>query len=516
MYCSMKKSIAFLMGVASLFVFTGCAVQPRAILHDQAMKRASEDMDILSHEQEAPTHPVTLYEAMARAIRYNRERRVKVLETALSQHQFDLSQFDMLPKLTTQAGYTGRNPGPASYSESIKTGNVSLEPSKSQDADRRVSDVTFTWNILDFGLSYIRANQQANRHLIALEKERKAVQILISDVRRAWWEALSAQRLLKDIAPLEKRVLQALEVSRTVETKRLKNPLEALDHQRSLLQTLRTLQALKQDFSGIKARLATLMGLSKPGNLVLADPAFTSPLPRIHWELDTMERAALVLRPELNQAQYQQDISRQDVHAALLGVLPNVSLNAGLNWDSNSYLIDNSWLSYGTQISWNLFNVLRAPEALKAAEAKQDIAREQRLAISMVTLMQVHLALADHMDARTFYTLSRDYLQVQTRILKQVQARAGNTQGQAKLIQEELNFIVSQVRRDKAYAKVQDSFGRLLISMGIDPVPAQGNLGDIDALARGIKEHEAAWLEKDLKAYVAPILTQNPGNSDDA
>ena len=79
----------------------------------------------------------------------------------------------MLPSLTASAGYSERN----NYATS-GTSFVNGEPqplgtnpsySISQDKERVTSDIGFSWNILDFGLSYVRAQQQ----MISFNSKRK-------------------------------------------------------------------------------------------------------------------------------------------------------------------------------------------------------------------------------------------------------------------------------------------------------------------------------------------------------
>jgi predicted DNA-binding helix-hairpin-helix protein len=94
---------------------------------------------------------------------------------------------------------------------------------------------------LDFGLSYVRAQQGSDRYLIAKERERKAVHNLMQDVRTAYWRAVSAQRLLDRVEPLASRVSIAIENSRQIELEQLENPLEALQFQRDLLDIQRNL-----------------------------------------------------------------------------------------------------------------------------------------------------------------------------------------------------------------------------------------------------------------------------------
>lgn len=58
---------------------------------------------------DAITGPLSMDEAMARALKYNLDRRAKMMEEALALNQLDVSHFDMLPKLVAQAGYSTRN-----------------------------------------------------------------------------------------------------------------------------------------------------------------------------------------------------------------------------------------------------------------------------------------------------------------------------------------------------------------------------------------------------------------------
>lgn len=55
-----------------------------------------------------------------------------------------------------------RNNDLASSSRSVLTGRQSLEPSTSQDRRRATADLTASWNVLDFGVSYYQAQQQAD------------------------------------------------------------------------------------------------------------------------------------------------------------------------------------------------------------------------------------------------------------------------------------------------------------------------------------------------------------------
>ena len=53
--------------------------------------------------------PLTIEEAIARALKFNLERRVRMLEEAVALGQYEAGRYDMLPKLLAQAGYRSRS-----------------------------------------------------------------------------------------------------------------------------------------------------------------------------------------------------------------------------------------------------------------------------------------------------------------------------------------------------------------------------------------------------------------------
>ena len=64
---------------------------------------------------------IDLYQALAIAIKNNRELRIQVMDSALSQGQINVVKFDMLPKLSANAGYKVLEKHPASTSVSMVT-----------------------------------------------------------------------------------------------------------------------------------------------------------------------------------------------------------------------------------------------------------------------------------------------------------------------------------------------------------------------------------------------------------
>ncbi len=174
---------------ATFLFLAGCAVEPKPLTDAERRAEVQTDLKAMFAGQEPLTHPLSLTEAYQRAVKYNLDRRAKQMEEAVAVDGLGVANMDMLPKLTADAGYLSRSNTLAESSTSILTGQQSLQPSTSTDNNRNITGLGFSWNILDFGVSYFAARQSADRVLIALERRRKVTQNLMRDVRSAYWRS---------------------------------------------------------------------------------------------------------------------------------------------------------------------------------------------------------------------------------------------------------------------------------------------------------------------------------------
>lgn len=488
-------------GVARLFAagtsvlaLAACAIQPEPFSGAETSARVRTDLQAMFYGQEPLSGPLTLHEAMARALAYNLEARLRVMEQAFSQQQLDLAKFDMLPRMAADAGYVGRDNINAASSESVITRRQSLEPSTSQDRDRRVADLNVVWNVLDFGVSWIGAKQQADRTLIAQERRRKVVHNIIQDVRSAYWRAVAAERLLGRIDQLTGRIRQAQASSAEIGARAVSDPIEALSYRRALLDAVRQLETQRRELALAKTELATLINLppTTPIRLAPAGPALGGG--GIPIDVTRMETLALNFRPELREEDYQARISHAEARKALLSLLPGLQLSAGAHADSNGFLVNNNWADYGLKVTWNLMRLLSGPATVAAAEAGEDVAIARRRALSMAVLAQVHVARANYLDAARQYRTATELESLDNQILRQLRNRAssGATGGLAS-IQGELSALQSALRKDIAHADLRNAYGRMFVTVGADPLPASLEAADIKSVARALAATEAAW-----------------------
>lgn len=487
------------LGISVLaLAISGCAVNTQPIGRLASEQRAKSDLQIMFKDQEPLSGPLTLHTAMARAVKYNLEARLKVMEEAMAYRQMDLARLDMLPRMALQAGYAGRSNVSASSSRSILTGNQSLEPSTSQDRNREIGDLTMVWNVLDFGVSYVSAKQQADQRLIIKERRRKVVHTIIQDVRSAYWRALTAERLLKRIDTLMARVQSAQDNSRQMGQERVGDVVQTLGYQRALIEATRQLKEQRRALSLAKTELATLINLPLGSDFSLTDDS-SYRVPELKVDLGRLEQEALTSRPELREQDYQARISAAETRKAMLRMLPGLELNAGAHYDSNSFLSNQSWADYGAKITWNLFEVLKAPAAINLAKTGEQVAAARRQAMSIAVLAQLHVANANYHEARQRFQTSQELAGIDEQIVEQLRNRyQADGLGELALIQGELNVLHAELERDLAYADLRNAYGQIFASAGLDPLPAELPSGRLNDIASALAGSEARWQEGDI------------------
>ncbi len=478
-----------------LIMLCGCAVLPQPMSLKQIENRVDKDRQDIFANQEPISAPLTIYDAMARAIKYNLDHRLKLMETALASQQADVSTYDMLPKVATSAGYSFRSNESGAYSVSLLTGRQSLEPSTSQDRTTQTFDIGMMWNVLDFGVSYLRARQQADSLLIAEERRRKVLQNIIQDVRYAYCRAASSERLLTEMSSLLERAKTALERSKKISDERLRPPKESLEYQRELLENIRLLWGLIQSLSPAKTELATLMNLSPGTKFQVIEPNWNAPeIPVFSNPIENLERLAMAYRPELREEDYRASISALEARKAILEMLPGLNLNFGYNYNSNDFLYHKSWWDAGTKVSLNIFKLVSGPAAYRVAQSQQEVDHTRRLALSVAVLTQVHLSRQGYGLALEEYKVSKMLDEVNNKLDSQT-AAAGSV-GKADeltVIRSATNALVAKMRHHLAYTELQNASGRIYNSIGLDPMPISTGSASVSTLSKSLEKSFAEW-----------------------
>ncbi len=460
--------------VSVLVGLNSCAIKPIPLTTDEVHSRAKADRAVLTKDQEPISGPIDLYEAMARALKYNLDARVELMHKMLAQTQLDLSHYAMLPRLAANAGFDGRNNFTGGVARSLLTGNQILEPFTSAEKNIFSADLSLSWNVLDFGMSYIRAKQAADDVLIAEEERRRVANRVMQDVRATYWRAVSAERILPSLKMLDEWVKNALEQAQAVHDEKLSAPLVPLQYRLDLLNTQRYIQQLFRELSTAKLELAALINLP-PGQeheMVLMVPAREARTLNLPLDMTVLEDRALVARPELRMIDYRRRINARETKAAILEMLPSLNLQAGGNYNSNSFLFNNNWAAYAARTSWNLLNIFRYPARAKTIEAQDKILHTQNLALTMAIMSQVHVSVAQVAQAKKEISTTRLYYDTQSEITEQTRLAWRTARlSEQTVLREQVRQVAAQLRYDAVEAVLQTAWASLLAAVGEDVLP---------------------------------------------
>lgn len=491
----------------SVLALSACAsVTPVPLTAKDLAPTNQLDTQAIRKDVEPITAPLTLDEAMARALKYNLDRRAKLMEEALALGQLEVSKFDMLPKLLAQAGYSWRDNDRISNSRDPVTNSPVSNRFISSDRTHNTTELGLSWSLLDVGMGYYGSQQQANRLLIAGEKRRKAMHLLMQDVRTAYWRAASAQILRGDVSKTIAMAEEALGDSRKAEAERVRNPLDALRYQRQLLENLRLLESIDQELSSAFVDLASLINapVGQPIRLAQTDLKNIS-LEATQVPIQRLEEAALMQNADLREQHYNARIAREETRRTMVRLFPNVTFSYGLKYDSDSYLVNRQWNEAGLQMSFNLFNLMTGPTQIKLAEAGVALADQRRMASQMAVITQVHLARLQLINARGQFDRADAIYATDTKIAQVMRSReAAQAQSKLDAVSNETAAILSLLRRYQALAQVQASENRLMATLGLEPqIGSTGELS-LKELTEQLSKSAAPWAKLAAKVTQAP------------
>jgi outer membrane protein TolC len=471
-------------------ILAGCAsITPQPIPVNEIVAQSAKDRQEASTGVEPIRGPLTMEEAIARALKYNLERRTRMMEEALAANQLDVSQYDMLPKLLASAGYLERSEYVTTRAIDSVTGLPSLSnPSITSDKHHSVADLGLSWNLLDFGLGYINAKQNADRVMIASERRRKALHVLIQDVRTAFWRAAGAQKLRADVRRAIDLAEDALSDARKAEAERVRSPLDSLRYQRQVLENVRLLEAIDHDLATARVELAHLINAPLAFDLVVQEPSEALDRTLLDMPVDRMEETAIEHNADLREQFYNAKIARDETRKILLRFLPNLSLNFDQRYDSDRFLVHHDWNEAGAQLSFNLLNLLSLPAQRRMADAGVSLADQRRVATQMAVLAQVHIARLQYASAWQQFERADAIYSVDDRISKIISAgESAQTQSKLDRVSSYTTTILSLLRRYQALALMHSAGSKLQASMGVEPdVPSvrEASLDELKAVAR--------------------------------
>ena len=189
-------------------------------------------------------------------------------------------------------------------------------------------------------------------------------------------------------------------------------------------------------------------------------------------DIDALEVLALSNRPEIAEEGYRARISRDEARKAMMGLLPNVSLDVGRNFDSNKFLLNNTWTAVGVRVALNLVKVFSIPAMQRSEEAQKAADDARRQAMAMAVLAQTRLAAVRYSLVADEFMIWEEAVRDDDLIAQHLaSSEKAGVDTELELIRARARALASRINRDLAYANVQASIARLYNSVGYDAVP---------------------------------------------
>lgn len=476
-----KKTIVKLSGLAvACLLIAGCSIKPMPIAKNEQDELLKQDRLNAYKDVEPVGMRMTLHEAVARGLKYNLEHRSKMMEQAIALGASELSNYDMLPKVVANAGYNYRNNYFVTEAVGYYSGNPSLsEPFVNSARQYWVGGAMLSWNILDFGVGYYTAKQNADKVLIASEKRRRVMHLLVQDIQIAYLRAASAQKLKDDILKTIKDANAALRASKQGRDGGDRSPIDALRYQKALLDNMKILETIDQELSTAKVELNQLINVPANTQYMLEDPdKLTAPHAYAKTAVEEFEVRALAHNADLKEGIYNARVAMLETRKSMLRLLPGLSFNYGPQASNNTYYINKNWMEGAAQISFNLWNLLLAPQVKKQAQANEDLAAHKRMLVQMAVVSQVYLSKIQLDNSYKLYQRSVDIEKVDLNIARITrQNEREGAASQAERVAADASAILSRLRKYQAMSQLFAASARLQATAGLEP-----DIGSVDEI----------------------------------
>ncbi len=483
--------------VVSCFALTSCTGSSEPVGIAEQERSLTEDLRMMFDDQEPVTKPLSLYDAMARGIAYNLDARVAAQAEITEGGKIDQQALGILPSVNARGVYSSRNERDIISGRDAATGAQSLPPTQFEDSHQRDAGLDISWNILDAGLAYARTQSATDQQRIAQEQRRRATHTIMRDVRAAYYRAASLQALESHIHALNKNALQLTKDLQDAEmAKNTANTEELLRLQREILDNLNALHQERVALNGAKEELAGLMGLSPEKEFTLSanESDILKTLPKLETKKEDLYAVALLVRPELREGILQQRIASREKDIAGLNTLPILGGTFGYYYDSNSFLENANWTGASLSVTQNLLNLFSYPLRRDAAQAQENHMMRQRQAVAGAVLTQVNIARSSYALSREKAQLARGRYAVSARTATLLQENLDpenkDLLKQANVMIAKLDQLLSRTRLMRNMSDAQNDYGRMMASLGLDPLPATLNEKGLGEVAKILEQRD--------------------------
>ena len=180
-------------------------------------------------------------------------------------------------------------------------------------------------------------------------------------------------------------------------------------------------------------------------------------------------------------------------------MVPGVSLFTGYNFDSNRFLVNNTWNELGVKATMSLFNLINGPMQIQAANTKVDVTRTRRLAQTVAALVQIHLSYYQYKQALEDYAYSSKITRLEGQIFSIAKnERSLEVQSKLTLIRRSVSAVRAEIEHDRILSDIYMYWGNMYFSLGGDLVPQNFTDENLAAMTTAVRERMDHWWKGEL------------------
>jgi outer membrane protein TolC len=501
----MKKRRYITIILLSLTILVGCSKTQEDMMQVR-FENYQKDLQKLYSAVRLPARPLVLEDFIAFALNRNLDLVNLKQEYEIQQEISTGQKLAMLPSLSINGDWSQRSNERGTVSKSLLTGITSTSVSDERRSNKR--DISFVWNLIDFGLSYYRARQEDNKAFISQERFKRLRQNLILDVIQSYWKSIIAQKAVEGAESIVTMARHRQKNLKRQIERQVISEIEGLENEERLIEMQIRLQTFQSDLQSAKAELSSLLGLAPGSDFAIKNVILNSPVIK-EFEIAELEKDALTYRPELYIQDLEEKIASDEVKAAMVSMFPNASLFGNYNYDRNRFLLNKDWATMGVRAAWNLLALPRHIINKRVSKMRMELKAQSRISLSIGVLTQVHLSYISYLNAHSQYKLAKDLYAIKSRLLRAVQKgeQVGEFGG-AELLKLEAETLFSKINALTAYAEMQISLERINNAIG-KPFHHNENI-DIQAV-----EQSKLGLEEEVKEEIKEVEVEIEEQEDD-
>lgn len=465
----MSKIVAI--GIAAQLI-SSCSIAPKAVDNEAQLNNTYKGLHNVLDMQQPVGEKVNMSEAIARTLKYNLDHKLQQAQLMIESGNLKAAYMEMLPSLDLNVGYSFRN------NDLIQNlvQNGAVVPGSESFTPRELLTQSYglSWSVLDLGLSYTRAQQQANRVMIAEEERRKITHNLMQEVISSYWKAWTAQQMLGDVTRIKEKAELALQRSKEAHDKQASTPQIELGYQQTLIKAIRKINSLKSQVLDAKQNLARLMNARPNSKFELTSPNDNlMKLPDIQPQFEKMDTIALVSRPELRQASYQAEIAKKGIQASIMNMLPGIDFNFGYNVTNNAFMKNQYWWGGNVGASLNLIQAfLTAPYSINLANKQHSFEQLKQIAATITVLTQVRIAYSAYLLWQEDANYAAEEASASMALFENAENLEKANQGNEQItITRGVEAISSQFDQYITMSRAHEALSKLYQSIGMDILP---------------------------------------------